>query len=157
MTKEGGFFAKSNLVVVVFVLCWCRNLELADPLREMRPKEEQEQRLVLSSTRLEGEKEGSCRRNIVCAGPVGSDIRKYSGNYDCLSTSRDSKERNRRCRAEVEEEGRADKALEKHSKYRAKKRKHAHCRNETSLEDLRREREDREASERRRAEKLLYK
>uniref|UniRef100_A0AAV1UQP6 CBF1-interacting co-repressor CIR N-terminal domain-containing protein n=1 Tax=Peronospora matthiolae TaxID=2874970 RepID=A0AAV1UQP6_9STRA len=133
-----------------------RNLELADPLREMRPKEEQAQRLVLSLTLLEEEKEGRCRRNVVRAGPGGSDIRKYSGNYDYLSTSRDSKERNRLCRAEVEEEGRADEALKKHSKYRAKKRKREHCRNETSLEDLRQERKDREASERRRAEKLVY-
>ncbi|CAI5715871.1 unnamed protein product [Hyaloperonospora brassicae] len=131
-----------------------RNLDLADPLQYMRPQKEPGQRSGSCSVRLE-ESEGRSWRTYVRTGPAGSDRRKYSGRYDCLSTSRDCKERTRRCRDDFEEKH-VEKALKKSSKHRAKKRKHELCNDETLLEELRRERNDREASERRRAEKLMY-
>lgn len=155
--KERGLLhvvCEGGLSFAVVFVYGSRNLELADPLQYMRPKEEPGQRLGSWSVRLE-EKEGRSRCEYVRTGPAGSDRRKYSGRYDCLSTSRDCKERTRRCRDDFEETN-VEKALKKGGKHRAKKGKHELCKDETLLEELRRERDDREASERRRAEKLMY-
>ncbi|OWZ21608.1 hypothetical protein PHMEG_0003825 [Phytophthora megakarya] len=118
-----------------------RELEEADPLQHMRPMERP--LFVVQKT-------GTKRKKVFAIeeGPAGSDRRKYSGRYDRSSTS---PERERRSRHE-------DKVLKhskKRSKHKDKKSKHKSS-NKSLLEELRREREEREAIERKRAERLMY-
>ncbi|KAG6595764.1 leukocyte receptor cluster member 1 [Phytophthora cinnamomi] len=123
-----------------------RELEGADPLQHMRPKEER----PLSAARRSNETRG--RRRAGEEGPAGSDRRKYSGRYDRPSTSPDRKVRRGRT-SEGKEEDKGSKKRRKHhkdEKYKSKSKK------EALLLELRREREEREASERRRAERLMY-
>ncbi|KAG7395270.1 hypothetical protein PHYBOEH_003977 [Phytophthora boehmeriae] len=101
-----------------------RELEEADPLQHMRPKESRRAR------RLE---------RSVDDGPDGSDRRKYSGRYARSSVSPDR-----------------DEGLKMRSKRHKDKKKHKSSKKEAMLQELRRERQEREATEHRRAKKLMY-
>ncbi|POM61359.1 hypothetical protein PHPALM_29636 [Phytophthora palmivora] len=120
-----------------------RELEVADPLQQMRPNER-----PLFAARKE---KTTQRLTAVEEGPAGSDRRKYSGRYDRSSTSPARDRRDGR----YEEEGL--KQLKKRSKHhKEKKRKHKTSKKQALLQELRRERQEREASERRRAERFMY-
>ncbi|KAL3672701.1 hypothetical protein V7S43_001994 [Phytophthora oleae] len=114
-----------------------RELEVADPLQHMRPKKER--------TLFTGSKEGKRRIGYTDEeGPAGSDRRKYSARYDHSS----SPERHRKAGEMVHTR------LKKHTKHK-NKIKHKVSKNDL-LKKLRRERDEREASERKRAEELVY-
>ncbi|KAL4093898.1 hypothetical protein PRIC1_011328 [Phytophthora ramorum] len=123
-----------------------RELEVADPLRHMRPKEE---RLLFAARGAEKETSRS-RHHAEEEGPAGSDRRKYSARYDRSSDSLDC--RSRRCKEDGE-----DKRSKKRCKHhKEQKSKHKASNKEALLEELRRERKEREASEHRRANKVMY-
>ncbi|EGZ09695.1 hypothetical protein PHYSODRAFT_338452 [Phytophthora sojae] len=125
-----------------------RELEGADPLQHMRPKEG---RPLFDTSRRSDEKRG--RRGVDEEGPAGSDRRKYSARYNRSSTSPERK--GRRGHSSSEDEG--DKRSKKRRKHhKEKKNSRKTSKKEAILQELRREREKREAKERRRAERLMY-
>ncbi|KAK1939945.1 hypothetical protein P3T76_008268 [Phytophthora citrophthora] len=104
-----------------------RELEVADPMQHMRPKKERVVVVDLKKDKRRGYTDEQ--------GPAGSDRRKYSARYDRSSSS--------------------GRHLEKEHK-RLKKRKYKlKLSKKDLLKELRRERDEREASERQRAEQLL--
>ncbi|KAG2783761.1 hypothetical protein PC129_g17278 [Phytophthora cactorum] len=108
-----------------------RELEVADPLHNMRPKER--------PLFVVGGEEG-IRKS------AGSDRRKYSSRYDRSS----SPERGERRRSR-EDDKRVKRRKDKNSR-----NKHKLSKREDLMQELHRERQEREASERRRAERLMY-
>ncbi|CAH0480064.1 unnamed protein product [Peronospora belbahrii] len=122
-----------------------RELEVADPLKYMRPKEKQGLRLSFTAR---SEQRCGSRYDASEEGLDGSDRRKYCARYDRSSVS--PKRGNQRYY-----NGEDD--IDKASKHRKKKSKSKHkLGKEAVLQELRRERQEREASERRRAERLMY-
>ncbi|ETL87600.1 hypothetical protein L917_13251 [Phytophthora nicotianae] len=115
-----------------------RELEEADPLHHMRPKEK-------PLFAVEEERGRRKRRLIVDEGPAGSDRRKYSGRYDRSSSS----ERG---------EPRRSKEVKRSKRHKERKRKGEHklSKKDALKQELRRERDEREPSERRRTERLMY-
>ncbi|CAI5736220.1 unnamed protein product [Peronospora destructor] len=128
-----------------------RKLEVTDPLLQMRPKEKRGQRPLVAAR---FEEEHRSRHVEEEEGPTGSDRRKYDARYDCSLMSPG----HRNWRRYIEEGEEPDKASNKRSRYRKKKSKSKHkLGNEDALlQELRRERQERETHERRRAERLTY-
>ena len=127
---------------------FCRELEVADPLLQMRPKEKRGQR-ALVVTRFE--ERGRSRYGHDEDGLGGSDRRKYDARYDCSSMASG----HRGPRRYNKEDKEFEKASTERSRHGKKKSKHK-LGKEALLQELRRERQERETYERQRAEKLTF-
>ncbi|CAI5708474.1 hypothetical protein KXD40_004899 [Peronospora effusa] len=127
-----------------------RELEVADPLQQMRPKEKRGQ-CSLVAARLEDQRQSRYGENE--DGPAGCDRRKYDAQYDCSTMSPGHRDR----RHFIEEDEEFGKALSERTRHGKKKSKSKHkLGKDALLQTLRRERQERETYERQRAERIMH-